>query len=68
MPQTKFECPFKREIDPETVTIIHEPCNTEAKFELFSGGQLATYFCPKCGSRVNCKAVLSGYKDWKVVG
>lgn len=67
MTQTNFSCPFKREIDPETVTVIHEECNTKAEFQLFGGGQLATYFCPKCHARVNAKAVLSGYEGWKVI-
>ena len=68
MTQTKlFSQPKTEEIDPAKVKVIHDECNTEAKFDLFSGGNLPTYFCPKCNRRINCKPILSGLPGWTVI-
>lgn len=72
MPQTNlFSIPKLAPQDEEPVyqnaVVIHDKCDTQANFEYFGGAKLPTYYCPKCGTRVNCKAVIYGLKGWTVL-
>lgn len=67
MTQTNL-CGFKEEEGYlQKLEVWHEPCNTRAEYEEFSGCRLPTYKCPSCGSRVNANSVIRGRKDWMVI-